>query len=285
MRQAKRGSSKARPMSDKAFDALYDAIVSCELAPGTWMKASEISEFLEVGRTPTVRALMRLEEAGFTRPAKRKGWQVTPVTLQGVHDIIDVFRVLAPGLAVLIIRNASDHQIDALREMTYRWAPADPESERPSDFGFGPIRYYVDICGNPMMAEMARGAAAHHERVVNFGLRHGEFIDSRFARWRDIHLDALTNRDEKRARDSMQKLIDVEESELNRILQGTRSIRSIPIRAERASCGAAATGDRVACARDDGWHGGQHRGDSGRVYRPRWNTSASAVAEASRSAT
>src|SRR5437879_140022 len=108
MDASKRGSSKARPMSDKAYEALHGAIVRCELAPGTWMKAADVSELLGVGRTPTIQALLRLEAAGFTRPAKRKGWQVTPVTLQSVHDILEAFRVVAPGMAALVVRNATD---------------------------------------------------------------------------------------------------------------------------------------------------------------------------------
>jgi hypothetical protein len=142
---------------------------------------------------------------------------------------------VAPGLAVLIIRNASDQQIKAMRELPYKWAPGLPGSEAQPDFRTGPVRYYIEICGNPVVAEMVGGLAAHHERVLNFGLRHGRFVDASYVRWREVHFDALAARDEKRARDSILKLIDVSESDLNRILQGAHSIRFVPLFIERVS--------------------------------------------------
>lgn len=221
-------------MSDKAYDALYTAIVSCELAPGVWMKASEVSELLGVGRTPTLQALMRLEAAGFTKPAKRKGWQVTPVTLQSVHDIMEAFRLVAPGMAMLVARNATEEQIGTLRKLVLAWAPGVPRSEAEPDHSVHPIQYLAEISGNPMVKQMAGGAAAHFERIMNFALRNGAFVAGPYVRWRDATFDAFAARDEKRARDAMLKLLDNGELELTRVLQNAQSIRSIPIDLERA---------------------------------------------------
>jgi DNA-binding GntR family transcriptional regulator len=222
-------------MSDKAFEALYGAIVRCQLPPGMWLKASEVSELLGVGRTPTIQALQRLEAAGFTRPVKRKGWQVAPLTLQSVHDIFEAFRLTAPGLAMLIVRNASDEQIDTLRELMLAWTPGGTASESEPNFNIEPVRYFIEICGNNVMTEMARGMAAHFERVINFGLRQGRFVDAAYYRWSTATIDAIAARDERRARDSTFKLIEASESEINRILQAAHSIRSIPIQLDRVS--------------------------------------------------
>lgn len=229
--------SKAQSMSDKAYETLREAIVSCELAPGTWIKASELSESLGLGRTPTMQALQRLEADGFARPVKRKGWQVTPMTLQSVQDILEAFELTAPSLVVLIIRNATDEQIATAAELVTTTAPGGrPASAlNPDMMKAAPIRYLVQICGNPVMTEMTLPLATHVERVFRFGLLHDNFLDRTHVRWRSAFFDALAARDEKRAREAVLKVIHVGATEIYRILQGAESIRSVPLHIERAS--------------------------------------------------
>ncbi|GKQ39146.1 GntR family transcriptional regulator [Streptomyces sp. A012304] len=235
MTEGNGSQGKARPMSDKAYETLLEAVVSCELVPGAWIKASELSESLGLGRTPTMQALQRLEAAGFARPVKRKGWQVAPVTLQSVHDILEAFELTAPGLVTLVVRNATDEQIATLGQLVTAWAPGRPPSETMPDLKAAPIRYLAHICGNPMMTEMALPLATHVERVLNFGLLQDNFLDSAYVRWRNVFLEAAAARDEKRAREAVLKVIHVGGAEVNRILQGAQSIRSVPLHIERAS--------------------------------------------------
>jgi hypothetical protein len=86
------------------------------------------------------------------------------------------------------------------------------------------------------MAEMVLPLATHMERVLNFGLlQDNNFLDAAYVRWRNILLDAMAIRDEKRAREAVLKVIHVGATEINRILQGAQSIRSVPLHIERAS--------------------------------------------------
>lgn len=235
MSQVDLTAARARPLTVRAYNQLFTAVVRCDLAPGTWMKASEFSELLGVGRSPTIQALARLEEAGFARPVKRKGWQVTPVTLQGVRDILEAWRMVAPSLIVLTIRNATDEQISTLRQRETEWAPGYTVAQGAPNLDSAPFQYFAEVCGNPFMTEMTRGISAHVERVMNFALRQGSFVDEAYNRWRDSVFDAMEARDEKRACHALVRLIGVGESELFRILQGTESLLSIPLRNERAS--------------------------------------------------
>ena len=220
-------------MTETAYDRLFEAIVSCEVPPGAWMKASEFAAFLDLSRTPTAQALLRLEAAGFTRPVKRKGWQITPLTLQRVQDIVETYRLTVPALAILVARNATDEQIDTVRELQYRWLSEESSASLPA-FDAAPFRYFASICGNPIMAEMTRGVSAHMERVFNFALRQGHFNSEMF-RLRDAALDAMASRDEKRIRSAMEKLVVMGSVELERILKGASSVRSAQLFLERAS--------------------------------------------------
>lgn len=177
-----------------------------------------------------------MEADGFARPVKRKGWQVTPMTLQSVQDILEAFELTAPSLVVLIIRNATDEQIATFAELVTT-APGDSPASglNPDLMKAAPIRYLVQICGNPVMTEMALPLATHVERVLRFGLLHDNFLDRAHVRWRSAFLDALAARDEKRAGEEVLKVIHVGAAELYRILQAAESIRSVPLHIERAS--------------------------------------------------
>lgn len=226
--------NRARPLAARAYAQLFRAIIRCDIAPGTWMKASEVSEHLGVGRSPTVQALTRLEEAGFARPVKRKGWQVTPLTLQSVHDIVEAYKFVSPALTVLVIRNATDLEISTLESLETQWAPGHPAPSGSPTVDAAPFRYFVDVCGNPFMAETARNLSAHYERLMNFALLRGSFVDEAYNRWRAATFEAIAARDEKLAVECMEKLVEVGESELNRILRGDDSLLSIPLQNTRA---------------------------------------------------
>jgi DNA-binding FadR family transcriptional regulator len=122
-----------------------------------------------------------------------------------------------------------------LRRLTTDWAPGHPISEGGFNIDSAPFQRFAEICGNPFMAEMTSGLSAHVERVMNFALRQGSFVDEAYNRWRDAVFDAMEERAEKRASHAMVRLVGVGESELFRILQRTDSLLSIPLRAERAS--------------------------------------------------
>lgn len=226
-------------MVDKAHEKLFEAVVSCELPPGAWLTASEISDFLGVGRTPTMQALLRLEMAGLVRPTKRKGWQITPLTLQNVNDTFETFRWLAPALAIMAARKATDKQINTFRKLNTVENPT--KSKRiVMRSNQGAIRYLADICGNPIMAEAARGLAAHFDRIFNFATHQAgaagiQFLDEEFYLANEATMDAIADRDEKRIQDTSINLIDVTEGRLKRILHATSSVLSAPIGGDRAS--------------------------------------------------
>ncbi|WP_280526942.1 GntR family transcriptional regulator [Rhodococcus qingshengii] len=216
-------------MTTQAHSQLFREIIRCDLAPGTWMKASDLSSRLGLGLSPIIQALSRLEEAGFVRPVKRKGWQVTPVTLQSVNDIMEAYTLVSPSVVSLIISNATDQQIATLRDLEVRWAPGHPAPLSDENFDSAPFAYFVEICGNPFMAEMMRGLSAHLERIMNFSLRQGNFTSGGYNHWRDALFEAISVRDRDAGTHAMVELCRVGGSELKRILQGTESLLSIPL--------------------------------------------------------
>lgn len=227
----------AKPLTFRAYAVLHDAIVRCELAPGSWITASEIAERFGLGHTPTLRALSRLESAGFARAVKRKGWQISPLTPQTVDDILEALRLTGPDLMALACRNATDEQIEKLRTMSRAWSPPGSDPHVEPDLGLTPFTYLAEICGNPVMTRMAVPMTAHAHRVYNLGIRHGIFADSVAMRWREQALDALAVRDAARSRSAMAEAVRVAQTQLRRMLRGMPTDASVSAVLEASATG------------------------------------------------
>lgn len=65
--QAMRNSLEKKTKAEQAAEQLEAAIINCTLKPGTVMTETEISEFLDIGRTPVREALMRLANNNMVR--------------------------------------------------------------------------------------------------------------------------------------------------------------------------------------------------------------------------
>ncbi|WP_027858620.1 GntR family transcriptional regulator [Marinobacterium jannaschii] len=62
-----RNSLEKKTKAEQAAEQLEAAIVECQIAPGTVMTETEISEFLDIGRTPVREALMKLANENLVR--------------------------------------------------------------------------------------------------------------------------------------------------------------------------------------------------------------------------
>lgn len=60
-------STEKKTKAEQAAEQLEAAIVSCQLAPGTVMTETELSEYLEIGRTPVREALTKLANEHLVR--------------------------------------------------------------------------------------------------------------------------------------------------------------------------------------------------------------------------
>jgi DNA-binding GntR family transcriptional regulator len=99
----------SRPLSlaDEAYAALRARIVDCRLAPGLRVTEKQLAAELGVGLTPVRQALARLDNDGLVRTLPRRGYQITPLTIESVNDLFEVWRILGPAIAELASRNMS----------------------------------------------------------------------------------------------------------------------------------------------------------------------------------
>ena len=100
--------SRVLSLSDKAYHAIRDLIVSLELAPGAVIDERELVERLEIGRTPVREALRRLAQEGLVDVYPRRGMFVTGVDVRRLARLSEVRAVLEPVAARLAADRATD---------------------------------------------------------------------------------------------------------------------------------------------------------------------------------
>lgn len=86
------------------FDHLRYAILYGELAPGAWLRQTELAAHFNVSRTPIREALRALEREGLVRMIPYHGAQVTPLSLETFEEIY----ALRGGAEALAARKAAE---------------------------------------------------------------------------------------------------------------------------------------------------------------------------------
>lgn len=80
-------------LSEDAYQQIKDAINNFLLIPGDRFTESQLSEQLNVSRTPIRQALFRLQQEGFVEVLFRNGWRVLPLDFAQFDALYD-FRIL-----------------------------------------------------------------------------------------------------------------------------------------------------------------------------------------------
>src|SRR5690606_39283957 len=75
---------------------LSPAIISGELAPGTLLTVPTLAERFAVSATPVREAMLDLEKRGFVESVRNKGFRVTAVSDDLLHDIVEIRLLLEP---------------------------------------------------------------------------------------------------------------------------------------------------------------------------------------------
>jgi DNA-binding GntR family transcriptional regulator len=97
--------SRTPSLADEAYEALRERIVDCRLAPGSRVTERQLAADLGFGLTPVRQALARLDSEDLVRTLPRRGYQITPLTIESVNDLFQVWRILGPAIAELAGQN------------------------------------------------------------------------------------------------------------------------------------------------------------------------------------
>lgn len=86
-------------LSARAHERIRHDIICCLFAPGTEISEAQLCAQYKLGKAPVRMALSRLAHDGLVRAIPRRGYMVTPITLQDIHDIFELRLMLEPVAA------------------------------------------------------------------------------------------------------------------------------------------------------------------------------------------
>ncbi|KUP92024.1 GntR family transcriptional regulator [Tritonibacter horizontis] len=188
--------------TDQAFEALYEAIVSFELPPGTKVSEIEIAKQMEISRQPVRDAFFRLSKLGFLLIRPQRATLITKISVEAVEQAAFVRLALELACVSEAIQKMDDAGLAQIDEVIARQQQAVQQKDGAA-FHIWDDRFHRTICeiiGRAHVWELIRGNKAHVDRV--------RFLSLPFSL--DIALnehigirDALAAKDETRARDLM----------------------------------------------------------------------------------
>jgi DNA-binding GntR family transcriptional regulator len=190
-----------RSLSDVAYDALLDRMLSQELPPGSLLQERVLGESLRISRTPIREALARLEAEGFVTRHAGRLLIVREIPVRELMQIFHVRGMLEVEAIGLATHRIADDQLETLRDLfeTQMHGPIPDGGNHwdADDLLHGSI---ADASGNGVLAEMVRGL---RRKTRMFSLRR---MPDRFRPGSAEHLaiiDSLVRRDEFAARGAM----------------------------------------------------------------------------------
>lgn len=115
-------------LAEQAYEQIKRMIFEFALLPGDRFSESELTQRINVSRTPLRQALQRLEREGFLQVFPKLGWQVAPLDFEVFDELYDL-RVLIECHAAQRLAESLDRP--ALKALNEVWLV--PEGERAAD--------------------------------------------------------------------------------------------------------------------------------------------------------
>ena len=212
-------AAEAQSLSDRAYYAIRELIVTLELAPGSIVSERELQERLGVGRTPVREALQRLERERLIEVYPRRGIFVSNVNVLDLAVLSEVRAVLEGFAARLAAerstaedRAATSGLIADLDELS---AAAD---ERRLIHLDQRIHRHVYRCThNPFLEATLDGYYVLTLRIWFLALDRVSRLGDAVQEHREL-LEAIRDGDPERAEDAMRRHVAGFEEAIRRVL-------------------------------------------------------------------
>ena len=195
-------------LADKAYQAIEELIVTLELKPGSVFSESEISEKLNIGRTPIREALLRLSQERLVLSMPRRGIVVTDINVSEQLALLDTRRVLDELIVKQACKRANKEQIERLKTVANKMENAADSESIPEfmrlDKEFDSI--LNEASRNIYAAQATTPLHAHCRRFWYYYRRNNDLREST-----SFHTDimkAVSVQDETKAVQASNKLID-----------------------------------------------------------------------------
>ena len=152
-----RSTGKKPPeLKDWAYDVVKHAIVNLDVAPGDQLSIADLSEQLDVSRTPVREALLRLESDGLVRAVARVGFFVTEVTKRDLRELFILRELLEGHAAEIAAPMVTDADLEELESLHRKSTTLAESGDRRGFIEYETMfhQYILDRCGNRRLIDM-----------------------------------------------------------------------------------------------------------------------------------
>ncbi len=200
--------SQTTSLAEQAYSVVEELIVTLALPPGHVFSEGELSQQINIGRTPLREALQRLAADRLVKTLPRKGMMISEINITDHLAMLETRRVLDRLVASRAARRATASQCDQLenirKEMDLAASNDDITSFMRQDRSCDEILEAASR--NPFAARALASLHAHSRRFWYQYQHEGDI-----ARSADLHtqmINAVLARDEKNAAQASDAIID-----------------------------------------------------------------------------
>lgn len=153
-------------LSDVAYDALKERIISLDLSPGARLNLDRLASEFGISQTPIREALSRLVAENLVRLEPFKGFSVEPLlSLDELYDLLEVRILLETHAAVRAVGRLSEEDFVAMRHQVQlmddliRVGKVDVRAFNTADAAFH--QHFVAAAENPILAQTYASLNVH----------------------------------------------------------------------------------------------------------------------------
>lgn len=159
-------------LTDLAYTAIRDDIISCALRPGEEISEGLLGARYGFSKAPMRAALMRLRQERLVVSRGRMGNMVAPITLRDVQEVFQLRLLVEVESTRLAAGKVDPPRLKKLDKAVHvGYTPGDKSSEQAylrANRAFH--RYVAGASGNQRLAAMVVELLEQHERIVHLGL-------------------------------------------------------------------------------------------------------------------
>ncbi|MBM3572438.1 MAG: GntR family transcriptional regulator [Alphaproteobacteria bacterium] len=193
----------SEPFAEKAYRELRARILDNRMPAGEQVTEEELAAMLDMSRTPTREAILRLANEGLVEIRPRHGMRVKPVSVADMREIYEVLTALESMAAALAAQRANqgdyvERMRAAIRDMDEALERDDRRSWAEADLRFHSL--LVEAAGNARIAKLVQTyvGQSHRVRMLTLRLRPKPTTSNRD---HEAVVNAVAAHDAARARD------------------------------------------------------------------------------------
>ena len=223
-----------RLLAEQVYQALKRDILTCTLRPAQPVYEGELAERYGVSKTPIREALNTLRQEGYVQVIPRRGYMISPISVQDVQQVFSLRLLLEPYAAELAAQRVTGEELRQLKRLAQRSVSPQRAERSAPDRSFHLA--IAEASGNSRLAAFIGRLLEETERLYHLS---PGFLDANSTR-SNRHLDvvqALMQGDPRAAREIMTEAIQDWRPRVLEALLSDEGQRRMPVLIDGARTG------------------------------------------------